>query len=417
MSDADAGKKAAAEAAVALIENGMRLGLGTGSTMRHALEALGRRVRDEGLKIVGMPTSEATAAQAAALGIPLGDAASLETLDLAIDGADEVERGSLHLIKGLGGALLREKIVMQASRRFVVVVDSSKLVARLGAHAPVPVETVRFGHAATARRLAALGGVPSLRCTDGEPFVTDGGNLIYDCRGFRSISNPRDLDRELKTIAGVVETGLFVDPVERCIVGAPEGTASVLRPDAATPPVIAVVMGVSGSGKSTIAALLAQSLGCPFQEGDDLHPPENVAKMQGGTPLTDADRQPWLRKIAALIDEWRAHGRSGVLTCSALKRSYRDIVIGKRPDVTLVYLKGSYDLIRRRMAARHEHFMPVALLDSQCAALEEPTPDEHAVVVGVDGAPRDVAAEVVRRLTEHIPRAASTPTSPRPSPL
>ena len=124
-------------------------------------------------------------------------------------------------------------------------------------------------------------------------------------------------------------------------------------------PVIAVVMGVSGSGKTTVAALLSAAIGCQFQEGDDLHPPENVVKMHAGTPLTDADRLPWLRKIAEEIDGWRARNESGVLTCSALKRAYRDIIIGDRPDVTLVYLKGSHDLIHRRMVARHEHFMPV----------------------------------------------------------
>jgi carbohydrate kinase (thermoresistant glucokinase family) len=165
-----------------------------------------------------------------------------------------------------------------------------------------------------------------------------------------------------------------------------------------TKPVIAVVMGVSGSGKTTVAALLAAALGCQFQEGDDLHPAANVEKMQGGTPLTDADRLPWLRKIAEEIDDWRAHGESGVLTCSALKRAYRDIIIGDRQDVTLVYLKGSHDLIRRRMAARHEHFMPVALLDSQFATLQEPTPDEHPITVDVGGRPTDIATEIVRQL-------------------
>ena len=158
-----------------------------------------------------------------------------------------------------------------------------------------------------------------------------------------------------------------------------------------TKPVIAVVMGVSGSGKTTVAALLAAALGCQFQEGDDLHPRENIEKMHGGTPLTDADRMAWLHKIAEEIDGWRARGESGVLTCSALKRSYRDIIIGDRPDVTLVYLKGSHDLIRRRMAARHEHFMPVALLDSQFATLQEPTPDEHPITVDVGGRPAEIA--------------------------
>jgi carbohydrate kinase (thermoresistant glucokinase family) len=165
-------------------------------------------------------------------------------------------------------------------------------------------------------------------------------------------------------------------------------------------PVIVVVMGVSGFGKTTVAVLLASALGSQFQEGDDLHPAANVDKMSSGKPLTDDDRLPWLHKIAAEIDSWRARGESGVLTCSALKRSYRDIVIGDRPDVTLVYLKGSYGLIHRRMAARHEHFMPVALLDSQFAALQEPTPDENPIVVDVTGRPTEIVAEIVRQIEE-----------------
>ena len=167
---------------------------------------------------------------------------------------------------------------------------------------------------------------------------------------------------------------------------------------AVTRPVIVVVMGVSGSGKSTVAALLAAALGCQFQEGDDLHPPENVAKMRAGTPLTDADRMPWLHKIAEEIDGWRARGECGVLTCSALKRSYRDIIIGDRRDVVLVYLKGSRERIHQRMIARHGHFMPLALLDSQFATLEEPTPDEHPIIEDVEGKPADIAHEIVCQL-------------------
>jgi gluconokinase len=175
-----------------------------------------------------------------------------------------------------------------------------------------------------------------------------------------------------------------------------------------TKPIIVVVMGVSGSGKSTVAALLAAALGCQFQEGDDLHPPENVEKMRTGIPLTDADRMPWLRKIAADIDGWRARGECGVLTCSALKRSYRDIIIGDRRNVVLVYLKGSRELIHQRMIARHGHFMPVALLDSQFATLEEPTPDEHPIIEDVEGKPADIAHEIVCRL-EDRQHAASGP--------
>jgi gluconokinase len=181
-------------------------------------------------------------------------------------------------------------------------------------------------------------------------------------------------------------------------------------------PVVVVVMGVSGSGKSTVAALLAAALGCQFQEGDDLHPRANVEKMRGGKPLTDADRMPWLRKIAEEIDGWRARGECGVVTCSALKRSYRDIIIGDRHDVELVYMKGSRELIHQRMIARHEHFMPVALLDSQFATLEEPTPDEHPIIADVSGRPADIAHEIVRQLEDRQhqtdPTAPAAATSP-----
>ena len=179
---------------------------------------------------------------------------------------------------------------------------------------------------------------------------------------------------------------------------------------AVTSPIIVVVMGVSGSGKSTVAALLAAALGCQFQEGDDLHPPENVEKMRNGIPLTDADRIPWLRKIGGEIDSWRTRGECGVLTCSALKRSYRDIIIGDRRDVVLVYLKGSRELIHQRMAARHGHFMPVALLDSQFATLEEPTPDEHPIVEAVEGKPADIAHKIVCQLEDRDRQA--NPSAP-----
>lgn len=163
-------------------------------------------------------------------------------------------------------------------------------------------------------------------------------------------------------------------------------------------PMVVVVMGVSGCGKTTVSTLLAARLGWQFQEGDALHPPENVAKMKGGTPLDDADRIPWLRRIARTIDDWRAQGQSGVLTCSALKRAYRDIIVGDQPEVALVYLKGMPDLIRRRLDARQGHFMPSALLDSQFSILQEPSPDENPIVVDIGGRPADIVGEIAHRL-------------------
>ncbi len=161
---------------------------------------------------------------------------------------------------------------------------------------------------------------------------------------------------------------------------------------------ILVVMGVSGSGKTTVARGLAERLGWRFQEGDALHPPANVAKMSAGTPLSDADRWPWLAAIAAVIDGWRDAGVSGVVTCSALKRAYRAVLMGGRPDVRLVYLAGDKALIAGRMAARKGHFMPAALLDSQFAALEPPWAEENPIVVDIGPAPEVLVEGLVARL-------------------
>jgi carbohydrate kinase (thermoresistant glucokinase family) len=165
-----------------------------------------------------------------------------------------------------------------------------------------------------------------------------------------------------------------------------------------TKPVVVVMMGVSGSGKTTVAATMAAVMRWHFQEGDDLHPAANVEKMRSGTPLTDEDRWPWLAKIAAVIDRWRETGQSGVVACSALKHAYRDVLIGDRPDVALMYLRGSYEVIAKRMAARHEHYMPVKLLDSQFATLEEPGPDEHPIVISDEGTPHDTVVAAVEAL-------------------
>ena len=161
---------------------------------------------------------------------------------------------------------------------------------------------------------------------------------------------------------------------------------------------VAVIMGVSGSGKSTIGSLLAGRLAWEFEDGDWFHPAANVEKMHQGIPLTDEDRRPWLEAIAAFIDETRKAGRHAVLACSALKRRYRDIIVGRRPDVRLVYLKGSEPLIARRMATRHGHFMPPALLHSQFEALEQPGPDEHPIVVSIEPRPREIVEQIVTAL-------------------
>jgi gluconokinase len=166
---------------------------------------------------------------------------------------------------------------------------------------------------------------------------------------------------------------------------------------------IAIVMGVSGSGKTTIAASLACEEGWILLEGDSFHPPANIAKMKAGTPLTDEDRWPWLRAIAAKADELRAAGQSAVVTCSALKRVYRDILIGDRPDTVLVYLRGSKALIAERMQVRKDHFMPAALLDSQFETLEEPGPDEHPVIVEIGGPVAAVTQQAMKQLRDSRP--------------
>jgi gluconokinase len=159
---------------------------------------------------------------------------------------------------------------------------------------------------------------------------------------------------------------------------------------------VLVIMGVSGSGKSTVAGLLAGRLGWDLAEGDDMHPPANVAKMAAGHPLDDDDRRPWLAKIAAWIREHTDAGRPGIVTCSALKRSYRDILRGEH--VVFVHLAGSHDQIAQRLAARHGHFMPAGMLDSQIATLESPGPDENAITVDLGESPYEESEEIVRRL-------------------
>lgn len=221
-------KMAAAERAIQFIEPGMRLGLGTGSTAAKLVELLGRAVK-QGLDVLCVPTSEATRMQAQALGIRLSTLDDTPYLDLTIDGADELD-GELRLIKGGGGALLREKIVATASERMIVIADHTKRVETLGRF-PLPVEVVRFGVMATRQMIedvaadAGCEGTVALRLgKDRQPFVTDGGNYIFDC-AFGAIVDPELLDEALKCVPGVVENGLFLGMADVAIIAGPDGVA------------------------------------------------------------------------------------------------------------------------------------------------------------------------------------------------
>jgi ribose 5-phosphate isomerase A len=223
LSDRDALKRDAAEAAAALVDSGMVVGIGTGSTAAFLIAALiARRVRD-GLDIVCIPTSERSGDQAREGGLALTDFGAHRAIDITIDGADEILLPSLHLVKGLGGALLREKMVASASRRLVIIADEEKIVPQLGAHAPVPVEVTAFGLPLTHARLAALGAEPVLRMgADGAPYRTDNGNPIIDCR-FARIDDAAALDRAMRDIVGVVETGLFIGLATEAFVAGAQG--------------------------------------------------------------------------------------------------------------------------------------------------------------------------------------------------
>jgi gluconokinase/6-phosphogluconolactonase len=166
-----------------------------------------------------------------------------------------------------------------------------------------------------------------------------------------------------------------------------------------------VVMGVSGSGKTTVAAMLAGRLGGPYRDADDFHPPQNIAKMSSGQPLDDADRAPWLAAIAAWIDQQRAAGGHAIVACSALKRAYRQVLIGNRPDVGLIFLDGTREIINARMTARRDHFMPPALLDSQLATLEKPGTDENALHLAIDAAPEALLASIITALRGRLGEA------------
>ena len=230
--DKEAGKKRAAEQAATHVERGMTLGLGTGSTAKYFVEVMGERIK-EGWALRGIPTSEETMRQAQSLGIEIITPDETTTIDLAVDGADEADP-QLNLIKGGGGALLREKIVASAARQFIVIADRSKRVATLGAF-PLPVEIDNFGWALTVKKLREVFAGQgfqnpklNLRAAQGEPILSDGGNLIVDC-ALERIDSPATLDKALLEIPGVVETGLFCGIADIIIYGGADGVSTEQR--------------------------------------------------------------------------------------------------------------------------------------------------------------------------------------------
>jgi ribose 5-phosphate isomerase A len=214
-------KRAAGERAARLVENRTRIGLGTGSTVRYFLEALAARIASEGLEVAGVPTSLDTEARARELGIPLVGLDAVERLALTVDGADEID-GAFRMIKGGGGALLREKVVASITERQVVVVDPSKVVERLGTTFPLPVEVVPFALPVVERALPRLGGDPRPR--SGADYRTDNGNAILDVHFADGIDDPEALEQTLGTTPGVVESGLFIGLAETLLIGHPDGS-------------------------------------------------------------------------------------------------------------------------------------------------------------------------------------------------
>jgi len=228
MPDLEALKREAAVRAVTLVRSGMRVGLGTGSTAKYAIEAIGERLASGELRdVVGVATSDASEALARQLGIPV-EPLDPRPLDIAIDGADEIDP-DLNLIKGLGGALLREKLTEIQARQLVIIADHTKVVTRLGEKAPVPVEIARFGFLSTVERLRELVPGGRLRQPGAQPYVTDNGNYIYDAQ-LPERFDPATLERQLKGTLGVVETGFFLGMAEVAFVAAPDGVRELRRP-------------------------------------------------------------------------------------------------------------------------------------------------------------------------------------------
>lgn len=223
-------KRAAGRAAADLVTSGQIVGLGTGSTVFFVLERLAERIRDEGLEVVGVPTSVDTEAKARDFGIALTTLDEVERFHVTIDGADEID-GGYRMIKGGGGALLREKVVASLSDEVITVVGPDKVVERLGTTFDLPVEVVPFARAACSRRITSLGGTPAVRGGEGSPYLTDNGNEILDVHFEEGIEDPAALERALDEIPGVVESGLFVGLSHVLVIGHDDGSADVRRRD------------------------------------------------------------------------------------------------------------------------------------------------------------------------------------------
>lgn len=224
-------KRTSGRRAAEFVESGMTLGLGTGSTVFFTLERIAERIREEGLAVRGVPTSVDTEQKARAMGIPLATLAEVERIDLTIDGADEID-GDLSMIKGGGGALLREKVIASISSREVIVVGRNKVVQRLGTTFPLPVEVVPFALPVVERMLRANGAEPvERRSGDGSPYRTDNGGAILDCRFAEGIEDARDLESRLALLPGVVESGLFIDLADVVVIGEDDGGCEVREKD------------------------------------------------------------------------------------------------------------------------------------------------------------------------------------------
>lgn len=230
MNDLESAKRRAAAAALEMVQEGMKLGLGTGSTAKHLVELLAERVDREGLQVRCCATSKETAELAEYLGIRIESIDDLGELDLAIDGADEIDP-ALHLVKGGGAAHFREKIVESAAKRFVVIADSTKIVSALGTTRKIPLELLSFGLGSTVRRLEALGAKVTVRLRDGDPWISDNGNPIYDA-DFGPVADPAGLAARLDGVCGVLEHGLFVGMAEVAFVAYPDGRVERLVPRA-----------------------------------------------------------------------------------------------------------------------------------------------------------------------------------------